>query len=173
MLVGVISDTHLRRDGRRLPEWCVERLRAADRILHAGDVIEPFLLGELELLAPVSAVAGNVDVPALRASLPVELRLELGGATIGMLHDAGPSAGRSERLLRRFPECSAVVFGHSHLPVIETVGERWLLNPGSPTQPRRAPSPSMLLLTITAGRIEPELVRPPAGSGLDTNACSQ
>jgi putative phosphoesterase len=113
VLVAVVSDTHLRQGGSGLPPWCLEHLRRADLILHAGDVVEPFLLGELELLAPVRAVAGNMDVPALRTTLPAELRLELDGTRIGMLHDPGPSGGRADRLLRRFTGCDAVVFGHS------------------------------------------------------------
>ncbi|MGZ4386958.1 MAG: metallophosphoesterase family protein [Gaiellaceae bacterium] len=161
MLVAVISDTHLRSGGRPLPGWCLERVRQADQVLHAGDVAEPFLLAELGLHAPVAAVAGNVDAWQLRSVLPAVQTVELDGVSIGMLHDPGPAAGREERLLRRFPDCQAVVFGHTHMPVMHEVAGRWLLNPGSPTQPRRAPRASMLVLTIEAGRLTPELVWAP------------
>jgi putative phosphoesterase len=67
MIVAVIADTHMPRGGRRLPDACVERLRSADLILHAGDVVAASVLEELEALGPpVEAVHGNMDEPALR-----------------------------------------------------------------------------------------------------------
>jgi hypothetical protein len=77
-----------------------------------------------------------------------------------MVHDAGPRAGREERLLRRFAGCDAVVYGHTHLPQLERRDGVWILNPGSPTERRRGPFRSMLVLEVRPGRsIEPELVR--------------
>jgi putative phosphoesterase len=160
VLVAAISDTHLPRGARRLPEACLERLRSADLILHGGDFSAVVVLDELRALGPpVQAVHGNADEPALRELLPKELVVEAGGARIGMVHIPGPAAGREERLVRRFPGCDAVLFGHTHLPVVERHGEAWLLNPGSPTERRRGPFHSMLLLEIEAGEIRPELVR--------------
>jgi uncharacterized protein len=157
--VVVIADTHMPRGGRRLPEPCVERLRAADLILHAGDIVTGDVLAEPEGLGPpVEAVHGNMDEPALRDRLPGTLVAEVGGQRIGMTHDAGPRAGREERLVQRFPGCAAVVYGHTHQPQVERVGEVWILNPGSPTERRRAASHTMLILEVAAGRIEPELV---------------
>jgi putative phosphoesterase len=160
VLVAAISDTHLPRGARRLPEACLERLRSADLILHGGDFSAVAVLDELRALGPpVQAVYGNADEPALRELLPKELVVEAGGARIGMTHIPGPAAGREKRLVRRFPGCDAVLFGHTHLPVVERHGEAWLLNPGSPTERRRGPFHSMLLLEIEAGEIRPELVR--------------
>jgi putative phosphoesterase len=160
VLVAAISDTHLPRGARRLPEACLERLRRADLILHGGDFSAVAVLAELRALGPpVQAVHGNADEPALRELLPKELVVEAGGARIGMTHIPGPAAGREERLLRRFPGCDAVLFGHTHLPVVERHGDAWILNPGSPTERRRGPFHSMLLLEIDAGEIRPDLVR--------------
>ena len=137
----------------------MEALRAADLILHAGDLSAASALGELRALGPpVLAVHGNADEPALRAALPDELVVEAEEARIGMVHVPGPAAGREERLVRRFPGCDAVVFGHTHLPVVERHGGAWLLNPGSPTERRRGPFRSFLLLRVTGRRIRPELV---------------
>jgi putative phosphoesterase len=159
VLVAAISDTHMPRGSRRLPEACIARLAAADLILHAGDLASVLFLDELRAIGPtVHAVAGNVDEPALHASLPDELVVETGGARIGMIHVPGPAQGRAERLAARFPGCDAVIFGHTHLPVVERHAQRWLLNPGSPTERRRAPYPSMLVLEVEAGEIRPELV---------------
>jgi putative phosphoesterase len=137
----------------------VDALRSADLILHAGDLSAVSALEELRALGPpVHGVCGNADEPALRAALPRELVVEAGEARIGMVHIPGPAAGREERLVRRFPGCDAVVFGHSHLPVVERRGSVWLLNPGSPTERRRGPFRSFLLVRVTGRRIRPQLV---------------
>src|SRR3954452_22739986 len=86
--IGVISDTHLPRGSRRIPDGCLERLRESDLIVHAGDISEPEVLGELEGLGrPVYAVRGNVDVPALRQRLPGQLELDVSGARLAVVHD--------------------------------------------------------------------------------------
>jgi hypothetical protein len=158
-IVAVISDTHLPRGARRLPEACLERLRSADLILHAGDVSTVAALDALRALGPpLEAVHGNADEPALRAALPEERVVEVAGVRIGLRHDPGPAAGREERLARRFEGCIAVVFGHTQLPVAARHGDLWVLNPGSPTERRRGPHRSMLVLEIGAGEIRPELV---------------
>jgi putative phosphoesterase len=161
-LVAVISDTHLPRGSRRLPDACVERLRAADLILHAGDLVSVSFLAELEALGPpVAAVHGNMDEPALRTLLPATRVVAAGGARIGLVHDAGPRGRREERLAARFPDCDAVVYGHTHAPQVERRGRLWVLNPGSPTERRRAPARSMLLARVVGSELEPELLQLP------------
>ena len=147
MRIAIVSDTHMPRGARALPEACVERLRAADLILHAGDLVAASFLAELRALGPpVRAVHGNMDEPVLQSSLPEERIVEADGLRIGMVHIPGPAAGRAERLLARFPHCDAVVYGHTHLPEVERVEGVWILNPGSPTERRRAPEKTMLEL---------------------------
>src|SRR5437763_13135537 len=117
MRIAVLSDTHLPKGGRALPAACLERLAAADLVLHAGDLVAAGFLAELRALGPpVEAVHGNVDEPALQALLPKERVVEAAGARIGMVHIGGPRAGREARLAARLPGCAAVVYGHSHLP---------------------------------------------------------
>lgn len=160
MLVAVIADTHMPRGGRRLPDACVERVRAADLILHAGDVVAEEVFEELTALGPpVHAVHGNVDDPVLCERLPETLVVDAAGLRIGMTHDPGPRAGRESRLAARFPGCAAVVYGHTHEPQVARVGETWILNPGSPTERRRAPCHTMLVLDVADGAIAPELIR--------------
>ena len=157
-LVAVIADTHLPRGARRLPDACVEWLRAADLILHAGDVVAASVLEELAQYAPVRAVAGNVDQPALMETLPKSRVVEVGEARIGMIHVAGPRSGREARLAVRFPDCHAIVYGHTHVPQVERFEGVWILNPGSPTERRSAPRHTMIVLRIGGASIEPELV---------------
>jgi uncharacterized protein len=157
--VAVISDTHLPRGARRLPADCLARLQAADLVLHAGDVVARPVLEELQALGPpVHAVQGNMDDAELQALLPRTAVVEAAGARIGMIHDPGPPAGRGERLVRRFPGCAAVVYGHTHEPEVSRHDGMWILNPGSPTERRRAPSKTMGMATVEDGRVSFELV---------------
>jgi hypothetical protein len=158
--IAVISDTHLPRGDRELPQRCVELIRSADLLLHAGDVATLDVLLELEAIGPpVRAVHGNVDSDELRRTLPAERVVEAGGARIAMLHDAGPSQRRLRRLRLRFPDVDAVVFGHSHIPLHEADGDFQIFNPGSPTDRRRQPHHTMGMATVERGRIAFEIVR--------------
>ena len=163
MRLAIISDTHMPKGPRRLPDACVERLRAADVILHAGDRSRIEVLRELEALGPpVHAVHGNVDDAAVRRVLPATRTVELaGGARIAMVHDAGPSGGRLARMRRAFPGADAVVFGHSHIPLHERdeADGFQIFNPGSPTERRRSPRHTMGEGTVGEdGRLELRLV---------------
>jgi uncharacterized protein len=116
-------------------------------------------LDELRAVGPpVEGVAGNMDEPALKESLPKQRVLEVAGVRIGMVHDAGPRLRREARLAARFEDCGAVVYGHTHVPQVERFQHLWVLNPGSPTERRTAPVHSMIVLTVNRNRITPELV---------------
>jgi putative phosphoesterase len=141
----------------------VEELRRADAILHAGDLSTVAFLDELRGLGPpVHAVHGNTDEPAVRALLPVELVMEIASMRIGMTHDGGPRMGREARLVARFPACHAVVYGHSHVPQVARHDGVWILNPGSPTDRRRQPDFTMIVVRVSRGRFVPKLLHFPA-----------
>jgi putative phosphoesterase len=153
--LAIISDTHMPKGKRAIPDACLVRLRSADAILHAGDLVAMAVLELLESLGPpVHAVHGNVDEPALRVRLPAVRLVEAGGARIVMTHDGGPADRRLARLRVRFPDADAVVFGHSHLPLHEERDGFHIFNPGSPTDRRRAPAHTMGLATAQEGRLE-------------------
>jgi hypothetical protein len=154
MRAVVLSDTHLRDDGkRRLPDPVYAALRDADVVLHCGDVTERGLLDELATFAPVHAVLGNNDA-TLGGWLPKQLVVELDGVRVGMVHDSGLTKGRAARVHRRFPDCDVVLFGHSHAPVDEEgVDGQRLFNPGSPTQRRMQPHPSFGVLDLDDGEL--------------------
>jgi uncharacterized protein len=142
------------RGARRLPDECRRLLEAADLIVHVGDLTGAEMLEELRRLGPVAAVHGNMDEPALKAALPERLVVEAEGLAIGLVHDPGPAAGRHERLAAGFPGCHLVTYGHTHLPEVTKAGEAWIVNPGSPTERRRAPARTMAVVE----RGEPRLV---------------
>lgn len=175
MRIAVVSDTHMPGRGP-LPAACRARLAAADAIVHAGDWSDAATLAMLRGLGPpLVGVHGNVDQPAVRAALPATAELEAGGLRIAVVHDAGPAAGRLERMRRRFPDADGVVFGHSHIPLLERAPDGFfILNPGSPTDRRRSPRHSMAEIAIDgdgriaiahwavddpAGPLDPALVR--------------
>jgi uncharacterized protein len=157
--IAIISDTHMPRGARRLPADCIERLKAAELILHAGDLSTLDVLRELRGYGRVVAVHGNVDDPHVRAALPAAAEIEAGGATIALVHDAGPSEGRLPRLRRRFPDADAVVFGHSHIPLHEQARDGFqIFNPGSPTERRSAPRHTMGVASADGGRVSFDLI---------------
>jgi putative phosphoesterase len=117
------------------------------------------VLEELEALGPpVEAVWGNADELALRELLPKERVVDIEQSRIGLVHVPGARLGREARLVERFPDCNAVVYGHTHLPQADRVGGVWILNPGSPTERRRGPARSLLLLDVRSKEIAPRLV---------------
>jgi uncharacterized protein len=159
--LALIADTHMPRGSRRLPDRCLELLRSADLIVHAGDFSASRVLEELRAIRPVIAVHGNVDEPELRRELPETTSFDAGGVTVGVVHDAGPKRGRLQRLRALFPDAAAVVFGHSHMPLHESADGFQIFNPGSPTERRRAPSRTMGLAEAEGGEIRFQLVQLP------------
>ncbi len=158
MVAAVIADTHMPRGARRLPERCLEAIATADLLVHAGDFSSAAFRDELVALGPpLIAVHGNVDDAQLCRELPERTTVELGPATIAVIHDAGPKRGRLARMRREFPTADAVVFGHSHLPLLEREDEERrgfaILNPGSPTERRRAPVHTMALIEARDGEL--------------------
>lgn len=161
MQLAILSDTHMPKGERALPAACVERCRAADLILHAGDFMREEVLFELQAYGDVIAVHGNVDEVPLRRALPAERVVELpGGVRIAMTHDAGPGQGRLERMQARFPAADALVFGHSHMPLhaVDPASGFQLFNPGSPTERRRAPRHTMGVARVADGAVTFELI---------------
>ena len=159
MRIALIADTHMPKGSRALPSRCVELIRGADLLLHAGDFFTAAVLEELGRLGPpLRAVHGNVDDAELRSRLPERSEVEAEGTRIGLVHDAGPARGRLARLRGWFPEADAVVFGHSHLPLHEREDGFQIFNPGSPTERRRAPRRSMGLATVAGSELRFEHV---------------
>jgi putative phosphoesterase len=154
VLIAVLADTHAPRYWKSCPPEVARHLGGVELILHAGDVCTAAVLDELAEYAPVRAVLGNndgSDVASWGAGETAEF--EVAGLSVAMVHDSGPATGRAARLRRRFPSAQLVVFGHSHIPWDETVNGQRAFNPGSPTDRRRQPRPTMGLLHVEHGRV--------------------
>jgi putative phosphoesterase len=148
MRIGVLSDTH----GLLRPE-ALQGLQGADHILHAGDVGAPDILNALRLIAPVTAIRGNIDEGGPCQHLPPTDLVELGGHHIYMLHDVNKLD-----LNPKAADISAVIAGHSHKPLVEWRCGVLFLNPGS-AGPRRFQLPvTVAWLQIGAAGLSAQIV---------------
>ncbi len=147
MQIGLISDTHglLRNEVYAVFE-------GVDEIIHAGDVGDPSILGELEIIAPVHAVFGNVDGWEVREAVVEALDLERLGHRIAVIHGHQWGSPRPEHLLERFAGYSVIVYGHTHQPLVTKTAGVLIVNPGSAGQRRFGLPVSAALLDIRKGR---------------------
>jgi 4-hydroxy-3-polyprenylbenzoate decarboxylase len=117
-----------------------------------------YLLVELQAIAPVTIVFGNTDGMEVRATVPERAEVELGGATIVVIHGNQYGAPTPRLVAAANPRADLVVFGHSHQPVVERIGETLLVNPGS-AGPRRFSQPvTVALADIEEGRVTASIV---------------
>jgi len=148
VVIGLISDTH-----GLLRLEAVAALTGSDFIVHAGDIGSADVLEGLARLAPVTAVRGNVDRGGWASGLPPTEVLDAGGAYLYAVHDIAeldldPAAAGFQ----------AVISGHSHQPAVREKDGVLYINPGS-AGPRRFSLPIAVgRLTLSAGRIVPELI---------------
>ena len=159
--VGVLADTHIPTKAPTLPPRVFEVFQNVTHILHAGDLVSLDVIDALEQLAPVVAVRGNMDRRPVRDALPELNTLTLDRWRIGVTHDPGTLIGYGAlQALADAHHLDVVVYGHTHRPSIHWDGNRLFLNPGSPTDPLPAflVKPTVALLTVARGTIEPEIV---------------
>jgi putative phosphoesterase len=145
--IGLMSDTH-----GLLRNEIYAVFEGVDEIFHAGDVGDPAILTELEVLAPVQAVYGNVDGWDLREAVPESIELERVGHKIAIIHGDQWGSPRESDLLERFQGFSVIVYGHTHQPLIEIVGGTLVVNPGSAGHQRFGKPVTAALLTLEVGK---------------------
>lgn len=132
MRIGIVSDTH-----DRVLSALHAALAGVDEILHAGDIASAEALAEIEAIAPVTAVGGNMDERALKDQLPKKILVTRDEVRILMLH--GHKVGRAsvDDLIERFDSFAGperpdlVVWGHIHEPVLRRVNGVTYFNPGT------------------------------------------
>ena len=152
MKIGVLSDTHIHSldAGIALAEKLLSGpFSDVDVILHAGDHVLPELPSCFYPL-PWYGVQGNMDQGG--PDLPLQRIIQLGGFSIGMTHGWGAPQGIEARVLQSFSQddLDIVIYGHSHYPVCHNEGSLLVMNPGSPTDKRKAPFHTVGLLSLGA-----------------------
>lgn len=145
--IGVISDTHIPQF-KRLPDAIWRLFDGVELILHAGDLSVLSVLAELETIAPVEAVQGNIEYEEVVTILPIKREVVVGHCRIGMVHILGDAHNRVKVARQEFPDARVVVFGHSHIPWNEDRDGQLLFNPGSATDRRRQPRCSVGMLHV-------------------------
>ena len=160
--VGVISDTHVPVRAKKIPERVFKVFKNVDFIVHAGDLVQLSVIDELEQLAPVLVVSGNMDGPEIRGKLPKLDSLKVFDWRIGVTHNPGALFGMGK--MREIVETNGfdvLVYGHTHSSSIKWEKDVLFINPGSPANP--APpflaKPTVGLLRLTEDGIIPEIVQ--------------
>jgi hypothetical protein len=150
VLIGLISDTH-----SLIRAEALAALHGSELILHAGDVGGASVLKELRAIAPLHAVYGNVDDPAM--GLPQSVDLVLEGIRIHVSHGHELGSPQPATLVERYA-ADVIVFGHTHKPLIETRGRILIVNPGAAGPRRFNLQPSVALLRLEGGKATAELI---------------
>lgn len=145
--VGVISDTHIPHF-KALPDMIWQYFAGVELIVHAGDLSILRVITELETIAPVVAVQGNIEREEVIAKLPIKREVTVGYCKIGVVHILGDAAHYARNARREFPDAHVVIFGHSHIPYNREHDGQLLFNPGSATDRRRQPACSIGMLYI-------------------------
>jgi hypothetical protein len=160
--VGVISDTHVPARAREIPRKVFAVFEKADYIIHAGDLVDLSVIDELEQLAPVLAVYGNMDGSDIRGKLPKMNSVKVFDWKIGVMHDPGALFGmRKMREIAKQNGFNAFVYGHTHTSNVKWEESTLFMNPGSPTNPIPPfiTKPSVGLLWVTKEKIAPQIVQ--------------
>jgi putative phosphoesterase len=159
--VGLISDTHIPVRARCIPKMVFKVFENVDFIVHAGDLVELAVIDELEQLAPILAVHGNMDGPEVSGALPKLNSLKISDWKIGVMHDPSTLFGMGKmREIAKRNGFNVFVYGHTHSSSIKWEGKTLYINPGSPTNPLPSfiTKPSVALLKITKEAITPEII---------------
>jgi putative phosphoesterase len=161
-VVGLISDTHIPVRAKEIPRRVFKVFENVDYIVHAGDLVELAVVDELERLAPVLVVYGNMDGPEIRGKLQRLNSFKVFNWKIGVMHDPGALFGvKRMREIALTNGFDVMVYGHTHSSSMKWEGNILFINPGSPTNPLPPfiAKPTVALLKVTTERIVPEIIQ--------------
>jgi putative phosphoesterase len=159
-ILGVISDTHIPSLNNSIPPELTRIFKDVDFIIHAGDIESLKAVEELEKIAPVIAVSGNMCNTRVKQKYPIQRILHFEGIKIGLTHGGGRNTGSPSRIRSIFsPEKpDIIIFGHTHQPMAEIIDDILFLNPGSPTSNRYSSAKTVMILTIHTSKYEYKII---------------
>jgi len=157
MKIGIVSDTH----SRALPKQLLDALKKVDLIIHAGDFCDLTVVEKLRKIKTMKAVYGNMDGPEIRKVFPRQEIVKCGKYKIGIFHGEGAPQHLLETVKNEFKgqKVDVVIFGHSHHPMNEKIGNVLFFNPGSPNDDMFAPYCSYGMIEITDNGIEGKIIK--------------
>ncbi len=152
--IGLISDTHIPERARSLAPLIHDMFKEVDVILHAGDITDEDVIIELQTIAPVEAVCGNMDCCST-LNLPEFKVLEFEDVRIGLCHGAGNRHNIIDRMIHLFKpkKVDVIVFGHTHKSIITEKNGVYLINPGSASDRVFSESNSIGILKVNDGKV--------------------
>ena len=157
--IGVVSDTHIPGRAKELPQILIDGLKGTDLVIHAGDLTSDYVLYELQAIAPVEAVAGNVDGNFIWNMLKRKKIITVENCRIGIIHGDGFYGTTVERVAKAFAEddVNCIVFGHSHMPYNKIHNNILFFNPGSPTDKRTQKKYSYGIIEVNGNSVKGEI----------------
>ncbi len=160
MRIGVLSDTHIPVAADKLPDKIIKEFKQCDLIVHAGDIVELFVIEELNKLAETKAVHGNMDSREVKQSLPEKIILNVAGKKIGIIHGNGPGFKVPKNAKKAFrKKLDIIIFGHSHIPYNEKLDSTLMFNPGSATDNVFGGSCSFGIIEIDGDNIQSKIIK--------------
>jgi putative phosphoesterase len=157
-MLYVVSDTHVPERASKLPRKFLDKIKPHDIIFHAGDFVSWDTFKELESLATLHAVRGNMDHSKVKNSLEKKRLVSLQGKRIGICHGSGSPFGLAEKVYREFEEKpDVIIFGHSHIPYNKKKEKTLLFNPGSLSGNTTGPFATYGVLTIEGNDVRGEI----------------
>ena len=158
-MIYVISDTHIPKRASGIPPEFIEKIKGDDLIIHAGDFTELKVCRELEGMATLYAVCGNMDCPQIKEVLPSKKLFELSGFKIGLIHGFGSPQDLNQRIRGEFIEnVDLIISGHTHSPCNFKKGGTLFFNPGSLSGNISTSQGSYGILHLEQGNVRGEIV---------------
>ncbi|MFC7063042.1 metallophosphoesterase family protein [Halobacillus seohaensis] len=150
MEIVVVSDTHMPKKNKPMPDRLKQEMKKADLVIHAGDWQTPEVYEEFQQYGKLIGVYGNVDTDEIKQLVPRRQIISIQGFSIGIVHGHGEKKTTEKRVVEEFDQekVDLIIFGHSHLPLLKFSKKTMLFNPGSATDKRRLPYYSFGKLTM-------------------------
>ena len=144
MNIGLISDTH-----GTLPAAVFDVFNDVDHIIHAGDIGDLSIISELETIAPVNAIYGNIDTWPIISRFPLTQTIEINSYVFYIIHEVVNIKLIRFELFKKNLTPDIVIYGHTHIPGHEYYQNILFINPGSASRPKMSKKGSLAKIKLT------------------------